>query len=95
MKQRLIRKFYLHMCKHYHTYSFIANGLIAVSMAGLAFLGVLTHAMTVTAMVCWGGLFALIFALGKWLDQEVEDMDKVTNHEEVACDIKSAGKDNE
>lgn len=92
MRQRLIRKFYLHMCKHYHTYSFVANGLIAISMAGLAFLGILTNAMTITALICWGGLFAVIFALGKWLDQEVEDMDKVAHHDEVVCNVKPSEK---
>lgn len=93
MRQRIIRKFYLHMCRHYHTYSFMANGLIAISMAGLAFLGILTHAMTITALICWGGLFAIIFALGKWLDQEVEDMDKVAHHEEDSCNVKPSDKD--
>ncbi len=36
----MTKGFYKHICKHYHLYSFIANMLNAVSMAGLALLGV-------------------------------------------------------
>lgn len=84
----LTKKLHSHMCKHYHTYSFVANGMVAVAMAGLTLLGVLNTTITVAALMAWGGLFAILFAVGKWLDQEVEDVDKVTEHEKGgACGI--------
>ncbi|ANA49276.1 hypothetical protein PMW_151 [Pseudomonas phage phiPMW] len=80
-------KFYKHVCKHYHLYSFIANSLIAVSMAGLALLGILTNAMTVAWLIGWGFFFAVMFGVGKLLDQEIEDMGKVKDHkcEDTIC----------
>lgn len=80
-------KVYKHICKHYHLYSFIANMLNAVSMAGLALLGILTDTMAVTWLVGWGIMFAAMFGLGKLLNQEIDDMDKVRSHncDESAC----------
>lgn len=77
----MLSKIHRHMKAHYHIYSFIANSLIAVSMAGLALLGVLTQDMTVTWLIGWGAFFAMMFGLGKLIDQEVEDIDKVDEHE--------------
>lgn len=76
-------KFYKHICRHYHLYSFIANMLNAVSMAGLALLGILTDTMTVTWLVGWGIMFAVLFGLGRLLNQEIDDMGKVKEH---ACE---------
>lgn len=80
-----MNKLYKHLCKHYHLYSFIANTLIAVSMAGLALLGVLTDTMTVAWLAGWGIFFAAMFGIGKLLDQEIEDMDRVKGHDEDSC----------
>lgn len=81
-------KLYKHICKHYSTYSFIANMLNAVSMAGLALLGILTDTMTVTWLVGWGLMFAAMMGIGKLLDQEIDDLDKVKEHEcESTCDV--------
>ena len=78
-------KFYRHLCKHYHTYSFVANTLNAVSMAGLALLGVLTDTMTVAWLIGWGVMFAFMFGIGKLLDQEIDDLDKVKEHTDGDC----------
>lgn len=75
-----MNRLHKHMCKHYHTYSLVANGLTAMAVAGLALLGVLNGVLTAAAMLAWGVLFALIYTVGKWLDQEVEDIDKVIEH---------------
>lgn len=81
-------KYYKHICKHYHMYSFIANALNAISLAGLAFLGILTDTMTVAWLISWGLMFAGMFFLGKLLDQEIDDLDKVKEHScESICDI--------
>lgn len=77
-------KFYNHICRHYHLYSFTANLLNAISMAGLALLGVLTDTLAVTWLVGWGFMFAIMFGIGKLLDQEIDDLDKVNQHSECA-----------
>lgn len=77
----MLNSIHNHMKNHYHLYSFIANGLIAVSMAGLALVGILTQDMTVTWLIGWGVFFAMMFGLGKLIDQEVDDIDKVDEHE--------------
>jgi hypothetical protein len=74
------KRFYKHLCKHYQLYSFTANILNAVSMAGLALLGLLTDTMAVTWLVGWGIMFAILFGIGKLLDQEIDDLDKVKEH---------------
>jgi hypothetical protein len=80
------KKFYKHLCRHYQLYSFIANMLNAVSMAGLALLGVLTDTMTVAWLVGWGVMFAVLFGAGKLLNQEIDDMDKVKEHTKNDCE---------
>lgn len=76
----MVNKIYIHICKHYHLYSFIANMLIAVSMAGMALLGILTNTMTVAWLIGWGVMFAVLLGIGKLLDQEIDDLDKVKEH---------------
>lgn len=80
-------KIYTHLCRNYHTYSFIANLLNAVSMAGLALLGVLTDTLAVAWLVGWGFMFAIMFGIGKLLDQEIDDLDKVKQHSHCAEDV--------
>lgn len=87
-------KLYKHICKHYHFYSFIANAMIAFAMAGLALLGVLTDSMTAAWLVGWGVMFAIIFGIGKLLDQEIDDLDKVNEHTEHSCHVEHATGEN-
>lgn len=83
-------KLYKHLCKHYTLYSFIANALNAISMAGLALLGVLTDTMTVTWLVGWAVMFAVMLGFGKLLNQEIDDLDKVKEHgnDPTVCNTK-------
>jgi hypothetical protein len=57
--------------------------LNAVSLAGLALLGVITDTMTVAWLIGWAIMFATLFMVGKLLDQEIDDLDKVKEH---TCD---------
>lgn len=81
---------YKNICKHYHVYSFIANFLSAIGMAGLALLGILTDTMTIAWLVGWGIMFASLLFIGKLLDQEIDDLEKVKEHSnnEYNCDGK-------
>lgn len=86
----MLNTIYKHMCVNYHTYSVIANTLIALSIAGLSLLGILTTVLTSKVLIAWGFLFAFMFCIGKLLDQEVDDMDKVEKHTNRRCNGESA-----
>lgn len=80
----MLGKFYRHICRHYHSYSFLANLLSAVSMSGLLYIGALTDTMTFNWLVSWGISFAVLFGIGRLLNQEIDDMEKVKGH---TCDL--------
>lgn len=83
------------MLKFYGVYSFLANSLVAISVSGLTLLGVISTSTTVAVLITWGVIFATMFAIGKWLDQEVEDLDKVGKHDHHADGGGRCGKDKE
>lgn len=74
-------KFYKHMRKHYHAYSLAANVLNAIAMAGFALVGLLNDVMAMTWLIGWGVTFTILLGVGKLLDQEIDDLDKVKEHE--------------
>lgn len=90
-------KIYRHICLNYHAYSVAANVMIALSMAGLALLGILTSTLTPIVLIAWGGVFAAIYGIGKLIDQEVDDLDKVAAHDngrcKIECSSSSSGND--
>jgi len=73
-------KLYNHLRKNYIRYSFIANLFSAVGVAGLALLGIMTDKMALVWLFSWGVTFASVFGLGRLLDQEIDDLDKVKEH---------------
>ena len=83
MKDRI----YKHLCLNYHAYSVAANVMIALSMAGFALLGILTTTLTASVLIAWGFLFAGVYGIGKLLDQEVDDLDKVAAHNPERCKV--------
>lgn len=90
-----IKRLNSHMLKFYGVYSFLANSLVAISVSGLTLLGVISTSTTVAVLITWGVIFATMFAIGKWLDQEVEDLDKVGKHDHHADGGGRCGKDKE
>lgn len=70
-------KFYKAIRKHYALVNGITNGMIALGMAGLAVLGVITPMLTTFAVLGWGSFLGATYFMGKFLDQQIEDMDKV------------------
>lgn len=84
-KQSRKVKVYSHICKYHKYYTRASNIFIAISMAGLALLGVLNTVLTVSALILWGMFFAGMYALGKFMDQEVEDFNK--SKEGKVCEL--------
>lgn len=81
-----MKKLYGHLRRHYSLYSFIANALNAIAMAGFALVGLLNDTMAITWLVGWGIMFAILLGFGKFLDQEMDDLDKVEEHENESTD---------
>lgn len=82
-------KIYRHICKHYHRYSFVANMLSSISLAGLALIGVISDTMTMAWLIGWAVMFAITYWFGSLLNQEIDDMDKVKEHScESTCSNK-------
>ena len=49
---------------------------MALGVAGLALIGALSTILTVSVLIVWGVLLAAIYALGKFLDGEMDDIEK-------------------
>lgn len=64
--------------KHLRSYSFIghaANLLTALSISGLSVLGVLSTNIALPLLIGLAILFGLFGALGRFVDQEIEDLE--------------------
>lgn len=83
--EKKLNAFYCHLNKHYSMYSFLANATTAIAMTGLALLGVLNGALTTLALVVWACIFGAIYLFGKWLNQEVDDIEKLKGHMPDDC----------
>lgn len=86
--EKKLNALYCHINTHYTAYSFTANALTALALSGLAFLGVLNSVLTTVAIIVWASIFSIAYLLGKWLDQEVDDIDKLKGHmpDDCGCD---------
>jgi hypothetical protein len=81
MRARLRGRFYKAVKEQYSFWSTLTNAMIALGMAGITLLGVLSPLITTVALVGWGVFLALTYFIGKFLDQQIEDMDKVYRRE--------------
>lgn len=83
--EKSLNAFYCHLNKHYSVYSFLANLLLALSYAGLALIGVLNSILDVKVLAVSAFALAGAYLLGKWLNQEVDDIDKIKEHMPNDC----------
>lgn len=73
-----------HMKRHFSTYVVVTNGLIAVSIAGLATLGALSGALSVPALSINAIIFGAVYAVGKFWNDQLEDIPRL---EEFECKV--------
>lgn len=66
-----------HMKKHFSAYVVLTNGLIAVGVAGLAGLGVLSGTLTLPVLSANVGIFGFVYAMGKFWNDQLEDMPRI------------------
>lgn len=64
-----------HLKEHHETYIMVTNAMIAVATAAFAILGVFSGSLTTPVLVANAGVFGVIWALGKFGNEELEDME--------------------
>lgn len=64
-----------HMKKHYTAYIMGTNAMIAVATAAFAVLGVFSGSMSTPVLVCNAAVFGSIWAIGKFGNETLEDME--------------------
>lgn len=70
-----------HMKRHFSTYVFVTNVLCAVSIAGLATLGALSSALSIPALGVNALIFGVIYAVGKFGNDQLEDIPRLDEFE--------------
>jgi len=70
-----------HFKRHFATYILITNVLCAVSVAAFAVIGLLQYMMSVPVLIGNAIVFGLLYALGKFGNEQLEDLPKVDEFE--------------
>lgn len=79
-------KFNQFLSKHYNKFNILSNILIALGVVGFSVLGVFSNIMTMTALVFWGVWLALLYFVGKYLDEQLDDI-STSNKDRSSCEI--------
>ena len=69
-----------HFKKHMSSYVMATNAMIAISTAAFAVLGVFSGSLTTPVLVGNAAVFGVIWALGKFGNEQLEDMEHATLH---------------
>lgn len=70
-----------HLKKHYTMYIMATNAMIAIATAGFAVIGVFSGSLTTPVLVGNAAVFGTIWALGKFGNETLEDLDEhMTEH---------------
>ena len=70
-----------HLKRHFATYIIITNILCAIGVAAFAILGVLSSMLSVPALIGNAAVFGIIYAVGKFGNEQLEDIPKVDEFE--------------
>lgn len=62
------------LLKSYSSLSIIANILVALSISGLAVLGVISNVIAIPLLVCLAITFGVVGLLGRVIDQGLDDV---------------------
>ena len=70
-----------HLKRHFSTYMLITNMLCAIGVAAFAIIGVLSTYMSVPMLMGNVVVFGIIYAIGKFGNEQLEDLPKVEDFE--------------
>jgi hypothetical protein len=77
MKQQFID----HIKRHYATYIMITNLMISLGVAAFAIIGALATQLSVPVLLCNAIVFGVLWGIGKFGNEQLEDMPKVAEFE--------------
>lgn len=63
------------LLKTYSFLSLVANAFIAISVSGLAVLGVLSSELAFPVLATTGAILGVMGAVGRLIDEEIEDLE--------------------
>ena len=70
-----------HLKRNFAAYILITNILCAVSVAAFAVIGLLQYMLTVPMLIGNAAVFGILYAIGKFGNEQLEDMPKVDEFE--------------
>lgn len=70
-----------HLKRHFSLYMIITNALCAIGVAAFAILGVLSSMLSVPMLIANAAIFGVIYAVGKFGNEQLEDIPKVDEFE--------------
>lgn len=70
-----------HLKKHFSAYAIATNILCAVCVAAFAVLGLLSNILSTSVLIGNAMAFGLIYAVSKFSDETLEDLDKECKHD--------------
>lgn len=74
--KRLAKNWKNRLVRSYSSLSIIANILVALSISGLAVLGVISNVIAIPLLVGLAILFGILGLIGRTVDQSLDDMHK-------------------
>ena len=69
-----------HLKKHLSSYVMATNAMIAVATAAFAVIGVFSGSLTTPVLVCNAAVFGAVWAVGKFGNEQLEDMEYEGGH---------------
>ena len=77
--KKLAKNWKQRLLKSYSSLSIVANILVALSISGLAVLGVISDVIAIPLLVCLAITFGVVGLLGRVIDQELDDSKREDN----------------
>lgn len=70
-----------HLKRHFSLYILVTNLFCAIGMAAFAILGVFSTYMTTPVLIVNAALFGVVYAIGRFGNEQLEDLPKVYEFE--------------
>lgn len=77
--KKLAKNWKQRLLKSYSSLSIVANILVALSISGLAVLGVISDVIAIPLLVCLAITFGVVGLFGRVIDQELDDSKREDN----------------
>jgi hypothetical protein len=66
-----------HLSRHFATYVFVTNAMVAISIAAFSVLGVFSSMISTPILIVNAIVFGMLYAVGKFGNEQLEDLPKI------------------